>query len=94
VRDYDWLFESPRAWIEYPFQFLSATDKTNSIADTSIAIRAARTKEHPEVTHIVAANTTGREIVVKPLVQLDEASGEIIFAPLEVKFLTARVSTR
>ena len=26
--------------------------------------------------------------------QLDEASGEIIFAPFEVKFLTARVSTR
>jgi hypothetical protein len=94
VRDYDWLFESPRAWIEYPLQFQSAADKTNSIAETSIAIRAARTKEHPEVTHIVAANTTGREIVVKPLVQLDEASGEIIFAPLEVKFLTARVSTR
>jgi hypothetical protein len=92
VRDCDWLFESPRVWIPYPFQFHSNADKTNSIAETSIAIRAARTKEYPETTFIVAANTTDRSIVVKPLLQFDEAQGEIRFEPLEVKFLTTRLS--
>jgi hypothetical protein len=94
VRDYDWLFESPRAWIEYPFQFQSSADKTNSIAETSIAIRAARTPEYPGTTYITAANTTDRAIVVKPLLQFDEVAGEIQFAPFEVKFLTARISAR
>ena len=89
VRDYDWLFESPRVWIDYPFQFQSSADKTNAIAETSIAIRAARSREYPRTTFIVAANTTARTIVVKPLLQLDEATAEIVFAPLEVKFLTA-----
>ena len=90
VRDYDWLFESPRVWIDYPFQFQSSADKTNAIAETSIAIRAALAPENPGTTFIVAANTTNRAIVVKPLLQLDEVAGEIRFEPLEVKFLTAR----
>jgi hypothetical protein len=94
VRDYDWLFEMPRAWIHYPFEFQSAADKTNSIAETSIAIRAARAPEHHGTTFVVAANTTDRAIVVKPLLQFDEAAGEIRFEPLEVKFLTARAAVK
>jgi hypothetical protein len=90
VRNYDWLFESPRAWMEYPFQFQRSEDKTNAIAETSIAIRAARTPENPGTVFVVAANTTDRAITVKPLVHFDEAEGEIRFEPLEVKFLTAR----
>jgi hypothetical protein len=90
VRNFDWLFETPRAWIEYPFQFASSGDKTNAIAETSIAIRAAKTKDNPDIVFIVAANTTDQAIVVKPLVRFDEAEGEIRFEPLEVKFLTAR----
>jgi hypothetical protein len=90
VRDYDWLFESPRVWIDYPFQFQSSADKTNAVAETSIAIRAGRASQDPGTTFLVAANTTDREIVVKPLVPFDETNGAIHFAPLEVKFLTAR----
>ena len=90
VRNYDWLFEAPRAWMEYPFQFQRSEDKTNAIAETSIAIRAARTKENPNIVFVVAANTTDHAIVVKPLIHFDEANGEIRFEPLEVKFLTAR----
>jgi len=90
VRNYDWLFEAPRAWIEYPFQFASSADKTNAIAEASIAIRAAKTKDNPHIVFVVAANTTDRAVVVKPLVRFDEAEGEIRFEPLEVKFLTAR----
>jgi hypothetical protein len=91
VRNYDWLFEAPRAWIEYPFQFRRNEDKANAIAETSIAIRAAKTKENPGVVFVVAANTTDHAITVKPLVRFDEAEGEIRFEPLEVKFLTARL---
>jgi hypothetical protein len=94
VRNYDWLFELPRAWIEYPFQFTSSADKTNAIAETSIAIRAARVKEHPETTFIVAANTTERPIVVKSRVKFDEVGEEIRFEPLEAKFLTARIDEK
>lgn len=93
VKNYDWLFEAPRAWIDYPFEFRSAADKTNSVAETSIAIRAARTSENPNTYFIVAANTTDRELTVKPLVQFDEVTGDVRFQPLEVKFLTARTST-
>jgi hypothetical protein len=88
VRHYDWLFKSPRVWIEYPFQFQLNTDKTNAIAETSIAIRAARLAEHPDTTFIIAANTTDRAITVKPLLHFDQLSGEIRFEALEVKFLT------
>jgi hypothetical protein len=85
VRNYDWLFESPRVWIEYPFSFKPGTDKTNAIAETSIAIRAARTEK---ALFVVAANTTGREIVVKPRMKFEKGGEELRFAPLEVKFLT------
>jgi hypothetical protein len=88
VRNYDWLFESPRAWIEYPFQFRASEDKTNAVAETSIAIRAARTAD---ADFVVAANTTSRAITVKPLMKFDEVETEIRFEPLEVKFLTARL---
>lgn len=91
VRNYDWLFEAPRTWIEYPFQFQRTEDKTNAIAETSIAIRAARTKEASDVVFVVAANTTDHAIVAKPLVKFDEAEGDIRFEPLEVKFLTLRL---
>lgn len=90
VRNYDWLFEMPRAWIEYPFKFTSLSDRTNAIAETSIAIRAARLPENPGTVFIVAANTTDHAITVKPLLKFDEAEGEIQFGPLEVKFLTGR----
>ena len=91
VRNYDWLFEMPRAWIEYPFKFASDADKTNAIAENSIAVRTVRTEE---AVHIVAANTTGRTIVVKPLLQFVEAGEEIRFEPLEVKFLTQQLSSK
>jgi hypothetical protein len=90
VRNYDWLFESPRAWMDYPFQFERREDKTNAIAETSIAVRATRLPENPGTVFVVAANTTDRAITVKPLVHFDEAEGEIRFEPLEVKFLIAR----
>jgi hypothetical protein len=94
VRNYDWLFEAPRTWIEYPFQFQRIEDKTNAIAETSIAIRASRTKEDPDLVFVAAANTTDHAIVVKPLIHFDEAEGEIRFEPLEVKFLTGRTPKR
>jgi hypothetical protein len=86
VRNYDWLFELPRVWIDYPFTFAAGADKTNAIAETSIAIRAARTEK---ALFVVAANTTGRTIVVKPRIAFDDVQEEIRFEPLEVKFLVA-----
>jgi hypothetical protein len=88
VRNYDWLFEMPRVWIDYPFTFESDADKTNSIAETSIAIRAARSNE---ALFVVAANTTGCEIIVKPRIKFDDIGEDLRFAPLEVKFLTSRI---
>ena len=87
VRNYDWLFEMPRAWIEYPFKFTSDADKTNAVAENSIAVRAGRTKD---TVFVVAANTTDREIVVKERTDFDETEEDIRFAPLEVKFLSSR----
>lgn len=86
VRNFDWLFEAPRVWIDYPFTFTSSADKTNAIAETSIAIRAARTEK---ALFVVAANTTGRTIVVKPRIAFDHVREEIQFEPLEVKLLVA-----
>src|SRR5205085_8916370 len=80
-------FEAPRVWVEYPFAFRNAGDKTNAVSETSIAVRACR---NGDALSIVAANTTDRDIVVDARMKFDEARDEIRFAPLEVKFLTAR----
>jgi hypothetical protein len=89
IRGYDWLFEAPRAWIDYPFDYKNRADQTNAIAETSIAIRAA---QQNGATFLVAANTTGRTISVKARagIAFDEAGSDLTFAPLEIKFLTAR----
>lgn len=92
IRTNEEFFGQSRVWEAYPFSFEKLSDRYNEISDPSIAIKYSHAAVGKGFHRLVAANTTNREINVKPApgFEIESVNEPIIFGPLEVKLFKIR----